>query len=349
METKNREKLLMIAAASCAGLFLLNLLVLSPLMNGWRSRSDEIARLKKQIAGGAMLVRRESAIRDRWDAMRANALPANPTEAERQLFTAFDHWVSSGGVTQGSFRPQVQEGDTNFSTVDCRSDVSGSLENIRDFLKAMSHDPLANKLESFELTSKDDNGQELTLGLSLSGLVLADSGPAPGTAAPVRATNLAVNLEPDLFQMISRNNIFDQSRSPRDSGSRAPKVETITLCGTGMDYGAKIASAFFVGTGISDSRDYKVGDSINSFKIAQITTNVVTLTNSSTNIFSLTEGSPSLRREDNGPWRLSSEIAAYPAPDTHSTNSASSAPASSAGGGSIEEFLKKRRLAEEEK
>ena len=174
METKNREKLLMIAAAACAALWLFNLLVLSPLTNSWRGRSEEITRLKKQIAEGAMLVRRESAIRDRWDTMRSHALAGNPTAAERQLFTAFDHWVGSAGVTQGSFRPQIQETDTNFSTVDSRSDVSGSPENIRDFLKAMSLDPLANKVESFELTSKDDNGQQLTLGLSLSGLVLAD-------------------------------------------------------------------------------------------------------------------------------------------------------------------------------
>ncbi len=355
METKNREKILMIAAAACAALWLLNLLVLSPLVNGWRGRSEEIARLKKQIADGAMLVRRESAIRGRWDAMRANALAGNPTAAERQLFTAFDHWVSSGGVTQGSFRPQAQEGDTNFSTVDCRSDVSGSLENVRDFLKAMSKDPLANKVESFELTSKDDNGQQLTLGLSLSGLVLADSGPAPlppapGATAPDRDTNLAANPESDPFQIISRNNIFDQSRTPRDSGSRTPKVETITFCGTVMDYGAKIESAFFAGSGINDSRDYKVGDSINGFMIAQIANNAVTVTNSSSNTFVLTEGNASLRREDNGPWRLSGEIAADPAPDTHSTASASSAPAPAARAGSMEEFLRKRRLeAQEEK
>jgi hypothetical protein len=68
--------------------------------------------------------------------------------------------------------------------VDCRSDVSGNLQTVTDFLKAMSKDPLANKVESFELTSKDDNGRQLTLGLSLSGLILTDSDPSSFAPRP---------------------------------------------------------------------------------------------------------------------------------------------------------------------
>jgi Tfp pilus assembly protein PilO len=177
METKNREKLLMIVAAACVALWLLNLLVISPLIDGWHSRSAEITRLKKQISEGGMLIRRETIIRNRWDSMRTNALAGNATAAERQLFTSFEHWVSASGVTEGSFRPQMQIIDTNYSTVDCRADVTGNIRGIDSFLKAMSRDPLAVKVESFDLSKRDDNGQQLTLGLNLRGLVLSDSSP----------------------------------------------------------------------------------------------------------------------------------------------------------------------------
>jgi len=355
METKSREKLLLIAVGACAVLWLLNLLVVSPLTNAWHSRSDEIVKLKKEIADGAILVRREAAVRDRWDNMRANALASNPTVAERQMFTAFDHWGSSGGGAEGSFRPQVTEGDTNFSTVECRSDVSGSLDKVRDFLRAMSKDPLANKVDSFEVTSRDDNGRQLVLGLSLSGLVLADSGPsqipAPSsTAVPVQAASLAVNSDLDPFQIISRNNIFDQSRTY--SGGRRPRppavvVDTISFSGTGIDNG--VGSAFLEGTGVSSSRCYKVGDSIgDGFKIAKITPNTLTLAAANpTNTFVLSmDGNASLRREDNGPWHLSGYIAADPPPDAN-TQSTSATAASGPGGSNIEEILKKRREQEE--
>jgi hypothetical protein len=353
MEAKNREKLLMIAVGACVALWLLNLLVISPLMDGWHSRSDEIDQLKKEIADGAGLIRREATIRGRWDFMRANALNSNPTVATRQLFTAFDRWASSGGVTQGSFRPQVQETDTNFLTIDCHSDVSGSINNVRDFLKAMSRDPLADKLDSFVLTAKDDNGKQLTLDLNLSGLVLTDSVPSlpPGMAdatPPVRDPNSASSSELDAFQLITRNNIFDQSRrffgdtGPQIPAPRPVRVDNFGYTGPAIDYGnGGTPSATFTGSGASSSRVYNVGETINGFTIAKITLESVTLTNASSNTF-VVPVSESLRREDNGPWRVSADLAATPAPDTISTVSAPGAGASS-----ILEILKKRREQEE--
>ena len=339
METKKREKILLAATGAVAVLWLLNLLVVSPLIDSWRNRAREIVRLKEQLANGVSLVRRESTIRDRWDNMRANALSNNATAAERQLFTAFDHWVTAGGVTEGSFRPQVQEGDTNFTTVDCRSDVSGSLENVRDFVRAMSKDPLADKVESFELTTKDDNGRQLTLGLSLSGLILTDSDPSavppaprPAEPAPPRGANTETNANLDPFQVIARNNIFDQSRT----------------CGAAVFDGQ--GTAFFEGAGVSSSKSYSLGDSVSDFKLASITPKTVTLTNGGSNMFRLpTDRSSSLRREDNGPWHLSGYAAvAVTAPDagTNGTAAPSLSPGSGSTADDIIARLKKKREQE---
>jgi hypothetical protein len=357
METKNREKLLLMATGVVVGLWLLNLLVVSPLIDSWHSRSAEIAKLKEQIANGAGMVRRESIIRDRWDYMRGNALPNNATVAERQLFTAFDHWVTSAGVAEGSFRPQVQEGDSNFTTVDCRSDVSGSLRNISDFVRAMSKDPLADKVDSFELTSKDDNGQQLTLGLSMSGLILTDSDPSsvapvpkPEDPAASENTNSPSTTEKDPFRLIARNNIFNQSRRFNDSDSRprarTPVVQTLTAHGTGHDHG--VGSANFEGTGVDASKFYDVGSSVGPFKLANVAGETVTLTDASNTFVLPADGSASLRREDDGPWRRSSYAAAVPAPETNTNATASNSAASAAGSAAddIIARLKKRREQE---
>jgi hypothetical protein len=358
METKNREKLLMIGAAAVIVLWLLDLLVVSPLIDSWHSRSEEIARLNKQIAEGARMIRRESSIRDRWNTMQANALVCDQTAAQREMFTAFDHWVRAGGVTEGSFRPDWKEADTNYSTVDCRSDVSGNLESVTSFLKAMTKDPLADKVDSFELTSKDDNGRQLALVLNLSGLALSNSDPAQVTAptntiAATSDTGPPTNSDSDPFQIISHNNIFDQSRYPRSSYViRGPvhTVETLSCHGSAIDDG--VASAWFAGAAARDSRDYtrdyKVGDSIGDLKIARITLKTVTLTNDGSNTFVLpADSSASLRREDNGPWRVSGYVADA-APDTNSTAAASSAAPAGAGGGenAILERLRKKREQE---
>jgi hypothetical protein len=83
-------------------------------------------------------------------------------------------------------------------------------------------------------------------------------------------------------------------------------------------------------------------------KIASITFNTVTLTNSSSNTFIVPVGT-SLRREDNGPWRLSAAIAAAPAPNATSVVSVStdSVPGVGADKDKVLEMLRKRREQEE--
>jgi hypothetical protein len=280
--------------------------------------------------------------------MRANALASSPMAAERQMFTAFDRWVRTGGVTQNVFRPEVKEQDTPaYSTVDCRSDVSGTPASVRNFLRAMSRDPLANKVDSFELTTKDDNGQQLTLGLSLSGLILADSGstplPPPTNTAAV-AQDTSAGADSGLFQIISRNNIFDQNRTPRSADDRPRiRVETISCVGVAFDNG--VGSACFSGSGVSSTGLLGVGNSINrDFKIAKIDTNyMVTLTNSESNTFVLPDDrSVSLRRENGGDWHKAG-FAADSAPETGATASESSTPASGAGDNDVIARLKRQR------
>jgi hypothetical protein len=51
-------------------------------------------------------------------------------------------------------------------------EASGNLGTLSQFLYDIEKDPMALKLESVELSAHDTGGQQLTLGLQLSGLVL---------------------------------------------------------------------------------------------------------------------------------------------------------------------------------
>jgi Tfp pilus assembly protein PilO len=177
MEIKNREKLLLIATGGCLVLLILNWLVISPLTASWHHRSERIAALRKSLGDGAVLLRRAASIRERWEHMSANALSSTPTAAERQLFDAFDRWVRASGVTEGSFKPQLKTTDDNYSVMECRADVTGNLQTIGKFLDKLEADPLGIRLQSLELTARDDNGQQLSLGLELNGLLLPASNP----------------------------------------------------------------------------------------------------------------------------------------------------------------------------
>ena len=172
MQIKNRQQLLIIVAIAAIVLFAGDQLVLSPLMKAWSARATRIAELRKQITQGKMLVQREQSIRSRWEQMSRNALPNNTSAAEQQVFQAIDLWAQNSGVAISAITPQWKHDSDDYMTYECRVDAAGDLGKLSRFLYSVERDPMALKLELVELGARDKEGQQLSLGLQLSGLVL---------------------------------------------------------------------------------------------------------------------------------------------------------------------------------
>ena len=172
MQTKNRQQLLTIAAVAAVVLFAGDRLVLSPLLKAWGARATHVVELRKQINEGKMLLQREQTIRDRWQQMSNNSLPGNTSAAEQQVFKAVDLWAQNSGVAIAAITPQWKHDSDDYMTFECRVDAAGDLGKLSRFLHSVERDPMALKLELVELSARDKEGQQLSLGLQLSGLVL---------------------------------------------------------------------------------------------------------------------------------------------------------------------------------
>jgi Tfp pilus assembly protein PilO len=118
------------------------------------------------------MLNREKFIRERWEQMQTNTLPNNTSLAEQQLLKGFDQWAQDSRVSVNSVMPQWKQDADDYRTLECRVDVSGDLPTLSRFLYDLERDPMALKLQSVELTARDNEGQQLSLGLQVSGLVL---------------------------------------------------------------------------------------------------------------------------------------------------------------------------------
>jgi hypothetical protein len=174
VQIKNRQQLLIIGAIAAIALFAGDELVLSPLMKIWGARAARVAELRKQIDRGKGLVEREQkqSIRNRWMLMTSNALPNNSSAAEQQVYKAIDLWAQNSGVAVSAITPQWKHDSDDYMTFECRVDAAGDLGKLSRFLYSVERDPMALKLELVELGARDKEGQQLSLGLQLSGLVL---------------------------------------------------------------------------------------------------------------------------------------------------------------------------------
>jgi len=172
VQINNRQQLLTILALSVIGLLVLDKIVTPPLSKLWHDRQAKIATLTNQVREGGKQQRRKDSLRSRWAQIQAGALTNDTTGAEQQLLVGLNRWSQSGVIVNGTAQTWKQGTDANYRTLECRVDVSGSIDRLSRFLYELETDPMALKVQSIEMTSKDNNGSVINLGVQISGLVL---------------------------------------------------------------------------------------------------------------------------------------------------------------------------------
>lgn len=170
----NRQVLLIKIAAAGLGLLILNSVVISPLGDLWSDHAAEITRLQASVTEGRSLIARGPSLQRRWAEFQAGALPRDPAQAEHDVITNLENWSRSTGVELGSVKPLWKHGlSDETSLLECRLDATGTLSALSRFLYEVERAPLALRVESNELLSRDDSGQRLTLSLIVTGLRLS--------------------------------------------------------------------------------------------------------------------------------------------------------------------------------
>jgi hypothetical protein len=171
MNITRRQQLLGLVAIAVVALLAGDRVLFSPLARSWKARAARVVQLKKSVTDGAALLEREARLRALWAGMRTNALSGEESAAGNQMLKAFDRWSQESRVGISSIKPQRRSTGES-ETMECRVDAFGSLPSITRFLYAIESDPLGVKVEVVELTARDSGGEQLTLGLQVSGLYL---------------------------------------------------------------------------------------------------------------------------------------------------------------------------------
>ena len=172
MKIQNRQDFLVMLTIAAVGLFVAVNFIFTPLQGWWSARQAQVRDLRAKVSDGNQLLKREAGIRSHWDDMRANALPASSSQAEQQFLKAVDGWARDSGAEITSLMPQWKNDATNYMTLACRVETAGDLGTLSKFIYDIEKGPLALRLDSVELSSRDNGGQQMTLGLEINGLAL---------------------------------------------------------------------------------------------------------------------------------------------------------------------------------
>ena len=168
---KSREKLLIYVVIIGLGFWLGDKFLLQPYLSSWKKRGENIKNLDKQIADGKQLIARGPSIRADWKSKRDNSLPLDNDEAGAIVANAVRTWAADAGLVLNQVVSSRARVETAFTSVEDRVEVTGNITQILRFLYQMEKDPLAIKLKTLDIDSKD-NGQTLSLAVVVSGLII---------------------------------------------------------------------------------------------------------------------------------------------------------------------------------
>lgn len=176
MKPDNRQKILIIAVGVMAALLVGDKLILTPGLKHWSARQQEISKLRTELDEGRALIRRDEVIRERWDTMRTNTLPNDPSQAQEQLLTTLQEWAQESGTKLVGMMPQWKSDSDDYKSLVCRVSAEGTMWAISRFIYNIEKGPLGLKLDSVDITSRD-NGRNLSVGLQVNALVLTPKKP----------------------------------------------------------------------------------------------------------------------------------------------------------------------------
>lgn len=175
MNANRRQQWLAIGAGLALAVLIGDRLVLTPLQASWKARAARIVELRKRVNQGQVLLDRERTIRERWNSMATNTLPVEPSLAQDRLLRSFERWAEDSKVGINSIRPQWKHASDDLVTLECQVDAVGSMPALSKFLHDLEKDNLGIKVESMEITARDESGEQLALGLLVSSLQLPDT------------------------------------------------------------------------------------------------------------------------------------------------------------------------------
>ncbi|MEM1355150.1 MAG: hypothetical protein AAGH88_09730 [Planctomycetota bacterium] len=175
---KSREKMLLWIIAGLVGLFVLDRLVVTRVMDGFDRVAEQTEQAESRYEEAQALVDSQRAIRLRHAGYQQASLPNNDADAARQLIS---QWARDAGVEVSIFSPGKQTRGEQYDEKVFTFTGKGSMAQVEQLLWSLRTAPIPLRVERCTMTSSDQTRDELTVTLSLTTILKATGGENGGT------------------------------------------------------------------------------------------------------------------------------------------------------------------------
>jgi len=167
---RRREAFLAFAAAACLVALVGDRLLLGPLTRAYEDRSSRIRALEIRVRRGRTLLAQEERWRGQRSEMATRMLPADASEAENVLLRGIDKWAATSGLRVTALQPRWQADGDGPDLLELRVAATGTMNSVVRFLFELETAPMALAVEDLDLTTRQKDGDTLTLNVRVTGL-----------------------------------------------------------------------------------------------------------------------------------------------------------------------------------
>jgi hypothetical protein len=181
MILSKREKTIAYVTGTTVGLFLLNYVAVAPLMAHRDDLVTKVQHARSDLSNAQHTVSHGKVMNKRWSQMTQAGLTADTSTAEAQAQNALNAFADDSRLLLTSNKPERTEHVKLFNQIIIRSTATGSLSSIGRFLYRIQTSEIPMKVTDFQITSRKEGTDDLTLSLGVSTIALAPpEKPKPG-------------------------------------------------------------------------------------------------------------------------------------------------------------------------
>ena len=181
-----REKTIIAATLAALCLLVLDVYVLTPLLDERAAVKANAEQLMAELDRAGSLLQRRRLLGPKWRGMLAGGMKRDPTEAESQLLRSLRDWSAEVGVKL-SLRPERSTAKSELPEIVVHATGTGSMAAVSQLLWRVETAAIPVQVKMLQLGSRKQGTDDLSLHLRVSTLYCppgADSAPPAARGRP---------------------------------------------------------------------------------------------------------------------------------------------------------------------
>ncbi len=175
MALTGREQKIMYLAIAAVVLLIVNTYVLDPILQKRTQASEACQEMKSQVEQAQATLQRKKLLQRRWADMQKSGLGADIQKAEAMVYRYLEESSEDSGLELGSIQPDRLTTETRLGEIDFVLSGTGSMRSVTQFLWSLETAAIPLKIKSYQLGSKNEMAQVMTIQIELSTVYLKDN------------------------------------------------------------------------------------------------------------------------------------------------------------------------------